>query len=340
MTLVALGLGPTVVASCEALGVAGLVPARALVVLGHHATVATTEGELEVSVPPSLVTQAHERPVAGDYLAVNAAQRTVHSLLPRRSQLVRNAAGRATMPQVLAANVDVVFIVSSLDADFSVRRLERYLSIVRTSGARPVVLLTKAGKATEREAMLAAAQEVARDAPVCTIDVIDGLDADVPLLHFGEGETAALVGSSGVGKSTLANHLIGSFRADTGAVREDDAKGRHTTTRRELFFLPGGRALLDTPGLRELSLFDDEVGVRATFPEIAELAGQCRFRDCHHGREPGCAVTAAIASGELSAGRWASFRALLDEALARKAGPAPERRIGGRPREPSRKKRR
>jgi ribosome biogenesis GTPase / thiamine phosphate phosphatase len=248
--------------------------------------------------------------VAGDWVAFAPERRTVVRVLPRRTEFARQAAGRRTERQIVAANVDVVFLLSGLDGDFSPRRLERYLSLAHASGARPVILLTKAALCPDAGPYLREAEAIARGAPVHAIDVVAGLGADAPLGHLAPGETAALIGSSGVGKSTLANHLLGEARAATSAVREHDARGRHTTTRRELFFLPSGAALLDTPGMREVQLWADRSALDETFDDLAELARGCRFRDCNHEGEPGCALRAAAEGGEVEPGRLESFVSL------------------------------
>lgn len=248
----------------------------------------------------------------------------VRHLLPRRSLFVRRAAGPREAPQTVAANVDTVLLVSGLDGDLNPRRLHRYLAQLHDSGARAVLVLNKADDAAVAALGHAQVAELAARWPVHAVSALHdtGLDALAPYLT--PGQTLALVGSSGVGKSTLANRLCGHLRQETGGVREHDARGKHTTTRRELFVLPGGALLLDTPGMRGLGLWDAEGGVAAVFDDVEALATRCRFGDCRHAGEPGCAVGRALASGELDPARLAEWEALRREAAfeARKADPA------------------
>ena len=249
------------------------------------------------------------------------------ALVPRRNVLSRRAAGRAQDEQLIAANVDVVLIVMALDQDFSVRRVERYLLLAHEAGATPVVLLTKAAGYAEVERAVAAVQAVAHDVLVQPVDVLSGLHADLPARSVAPGQTAVLVGSSGVGKSTLLNHMLGGDSLPTQPVRERDSKGRHTTTWRELRYLASGAAVIDTPGMREVQLWAGAQALEATFEELVELAEQCRFRDCGHGSEPGCALRAAVERGELDEARLHSFGRLRSELLtsSRQAHPKVDR---------------
>jgi ribosome biogenesis GTPase len=269
--------------------------------------------------------------VAGDWVAVDVGQGVVRHVLARRTAFMRRAAGREVRPQIVAANVDVAFLFMGLDRDFNVHRLSRYLALARASGARPVVLLTKAAIAVDRENQLAMARRAAGDVPVHAIDVVEGLGADEPAKMLGPGITAAFLGSSGVGKSTLLNHMLGRDVARTGALRAADGKGRHTTTHRELFELPAGGAIVDTPGMRELALYCDEDDVSAVFDDVARLAEGCKFRDCQHRGEPGCAVRSAIDEGTLDSDRAREFEKLSNEvARARAARRVSEKSRGRR----------
>jgi ribosome biogenesis GTPase len=214
---------------------------------------------------------------------------------------------------VVAANIDIAFIVMGLDADFNVRRLTRYLTLAHASGAQPVVLLTKAGSCTSLDERLRAARATAGSAAVEAIDVITGIAADAPARYLATGATAALLGSSGVGKSTLLNYLLGGEHARTAETRAADGKGRHTTTHRELFEVPTGGAIIDTPGMRELALWCDEEALGAAFGDVTSLAAACRFRDCRHLHDPGCAVRRAIEDGQLAPDRVELFEQLRDE---------------------------
>jgi ribosome biogenesis GTPase / thiamine phosphate phosphatase len=238
------------------------------------------------------------------------------TVVPRRSALIRQASGSRTEPQALAANIDVVLVLVPLDRDISPRQIERFLALAWDSGAQPILVLTKRDLVDDKTAAtaLAAVEAISSDLDVITASVISGLGVDRIAALVSRGTTVALLGTSGAGKSSLVNALMGSDAVKTGEVRQADAKGRHTTTWRELVVVPTGGTLIDTPGLRELGMWVDEEGIDAVFTDITDLEGQCRFNDCAHGNEPGCAVLAAIAAGELPAERLASYRKLLGEA--------------------------
>jgi len=273
-------------------------------------------GELAATVSGRFRDRAGSRmdfPSVGDWVVVHArpeeACATVLGLLPRWSCFRRKAAGVLTEAQVLAANVDTLFLVAGLDLDFNVRRLERYLTLAWESGAAPVVLLNKTDLCGEVDHCVRQVAEIATGVPVCPVSAVRGSGLDALRDHLGPGRTGAFLGSSGVGKSTLINRLLGEERLETRPVREDDSKGRHTTTHRELLLLPGGGGLvIDTPGMRELQLWGSEGGLSAGFSDVEDLAGLCRFRDCGHAGEPDCAVQLAVAEGKLEAGRLASYR--------------------------------
>lgn len=255
-------------------------------------------------------------PAVGDWVVVRGeatGTATIVAVLPRTSAFVRKVAGETTEEQVVAANVDTVFLVNGLDGDFNPRRIERYLAAAWESGAQPVVILNKADLADDLEARIAEVEAVAPAVEVVPLSARDGQGVDALARWLAPGRTVALIGSSGVGKSTLANALLGESRLATGEVREDDSRGRHTTTHRELVVLPGGALLLDTPGMRELQLWADDESLDGAFPEIAALAESCRFRDCAHAGEPGCTVRAALADGSLDEARFASWTKLQRE---------------------------
>jgi ribosome biogenesis GTPase / thiamine phosphate phosphatase len=296
----------------------GLTPAR---VTAHHRALwrlATSDGELGGRMSGRFALEAGpgEHPTVGDWLAVSRVGESddaiIHALLPRRSVFTRRGAGDVGV-QVVAANVDVAFLVAAMNADLNVRRLERYLVATRDSGATPVIVLTKADLSEDREAAAAAVEAVAGGAPVVIVSAKQGEGMDVFDAWLKPGVTAALLGSSGAGKSTLLNALAGRALMDTGAVREGDDRGRHTTTHRELFQLPGGALLVDTPGMRELGLLDVEEALDVSFDDVTSLFGECRFNDCSHGTEPGCAVLAALADGSLREDRWSAYLKLQKE---------------------------
>jgi ribosome biogenesis GTPase len=295
--------------------VSSCAPARVSAVLGQEYRIVTSGGERHAVAAGRLRDEAGagERPTVGDWVAcepVGADQGVIRAVLPRTSVLMRKAAGRTSDAQVLAANVDHVMIVVGQDGDFNLRRLERLLALAHQGGAVPVVVLNKsdlgAGRRNEVET-------VAHGVSVFSISALhgDGLDDLEPYLR--RGQTIALLGSSGAGKSTLLNRLMHDEVQPTRPVREHDARGRHTTTTRQLFVLPSGALLIDTPGLREIPLLAGEQGLDQVFDEIAALATACRFRDCRHDREPGCAVRAAVADGRLAGERLENLRKLEAE---------------------------
>jgi ribosome biogenesis GTPase len=238
---------------------------------------------------------------------------TIHRVLARRSRFSRAAAGRSTDEQVVAANVDTVLLVTSLNRDFNLRRMERYLALTWESGARPVIVLNKADLCADPEAWQAEMASASQGVPVLVTSALhgDGLPALMDVVRA--GGTTVTLGSSGVGKSTLINALVGCDRQTVRPIRDRDERGRHSTTSRQLFCLPRGGILIDTPGLRELQLWDAEDGLGRAFADIQALAAHCRFRDCFHGGEPGCAVAAAVERGDVPADRLDSYRRLQRE---------------------------
>jgi ribosome biogenesis GTPase len=256
-------------------------------------------------------------PAVGDWVVaeVRGTESTavIHGVLPRRSKFVRKSAGRKMDEQVIAANVDAALLVSALDGDFNPRRVERYLVQCWESGARPVIVLNKADACASAREKAAEMERVAIGASVCVVSAKTGEGLSELEEFLKPGHTLVLLGSSGVGKSAIANRLIGQAVQEVQPVRESDSKGRDTTTARELFVLPGGALLMDTPGLREMQLWDAEDGVAQTFGDIDALAAQCRFGDCCHEGEPGCAVHAALDARTLDAARLENWRKLLRE---------------------------
>lgn len=299
---------------------AGLVPARVILEHKHTYVLMSEFGELTGKVRGRLLRGAvrAELPTVGDWVAVekrgNSADVSIQEVLPRRTRFSRRAAGERDEEQVVAANIDVLFLVSGLDVDFNPRRIERYLALARGSGAEPVILLNKLDVCEETEKCIEIVRGLSGGAPVLAISAETGAGIDQLSPYIGAKKTVALLGSSGVGKSTIVNRLLGEQRQSVGEVKEDDGRGRHTTTRRELLKLPGGGLLIDTPGMRELQLWGSVLdGLNSSFPEILKLGEECRFSDCRHETEPGCRVRGALDAGELDAKRFASFLKLRTE---------------------------
>lgn len=260
---------------------------------------------------------AADYPAVGDYVVVDRLNdRRGHGMiaevLPRKSQFSRKVAGNRLDEQVVAANIDTVYVCMALNHDFNLRRLERYLTQAWSSGASPKILLTKGDLCKEREERLQDVQEIAFGVEVFVVSAVTGTGMDEWMESLHPKETGVLLGSSGVGKSTLINTLLGIEHLETQGLRNDD-KGRHTTTYRELVTLPNGAYLIDTPGMRELQLMDDEEAGKSVFSEIEALAKRCRFRDCGHQSEPGCVIQAALQNGELLEERWESYQKILRE---------------------------
>ncbi len=289
------------------------IPARVAAQHRGAFDVLTEHGELRVQLAGRLRHEAAsgaELPAVGDWVALR--DETIQAVLPRRSAFSRKVAWSQTEAQVVAANLDTVFVVSGLDGDLNPRRLERYLTLAWESGATPVLVLTKADLCVDREAALLEVEQVALGVSAHAVSNVTGEGLAELAQYLAPAKTVALLGSSGVGKSTLANRLLGEELQATKEIAED-GRGRHTTSSRHLFQLPGGALLVDTPGLREVQLWDADEGIQDAFADVDEVAAQCRFNDCAHEQEPGCAVQAAIAEGTLPLERLDSYRLLQRE---------------------------
>ena len=301
-------------------------PARVVAVHRETSIVRDGSGDRPASVSGSLRFEAlatADYPTVGDWVALDAED-VITAVLPRRSVFKRMAADGTRRgaglddEQIMASNVDVALLVAGLDNDFNLRRIERYLAVAWSSAVTPVVVLNKADLDGDTDGRLVAVDAIAPGVAVVAVSAWTGAGLDDLLAHLRPGTTAAILGSSGVGKSTLVNALLGEARQKTAEVRVSDSRGRHTTTHRELFELPGGALLVDTPGIRALEVLGADDGLESTFEDVAELASACRFSDCAHAGEPGCAVAAALADGRLTGDRLESHRKLERE-MARAA---------------------
>ena len=299
---------------------AGLVPGRVSVEHNHVYRVLTADGEWLAEAAGRMKHEAsgrRELPVVGDWVGLrplsSGLRAVIQAILPRRSHLSRKVAGIKTDEQVLVANIDTVFVVVGLDADLKPRSLERYLVLAARGGVQPVVVLNKSDLCPDIPAALATVSNLAPEVPVVAISARDGTGFGSLGAYLTPGRTAALLGPSGVGKSSIINRLVGHALLTTADVRESDRRGRHTSVHRHLVWLETGGLLVDTPGMRELQLWSADHAGDDTFGDIATLAQACRFRDCRHEQEPGCAVKAAAASGQLDPGRYASYVKLRRE---------------------------
>jgi ribosome biogenesis GTPase len=328
MNLIELGWRPFFEKIFKAIKLPGVIPARVAQEHKELYLVFSEIGELTAEVSGKFRHDAQTRaefPSVGDWVAITPrleeGKATIHALLPRKSSFARKAVlaggpkygiGKVE-EQVLATNVDTVFLVTGLDGDYNLRRIERYTAVGWDSGANPVIILNKADLCDNIEQCLEEVEAVALGIPIHAMSAAESDGLDVLCRYLVTGTTAAFLGSSGVGKSTIINGLLGEQRLKTNAVREYDGRGRHTTTHRELIVMPGGGVVIDTPGMREIQMWDDDEGLSRTFEDIEEIATRCQFGDCRHSGEPGCAIQIALDDGTLDSERYNSYLKMQKE---------------------------
>jgi ribosome biogenesis GTPase len=298
---------------------AGLIPARVAEEHRERYAILCEEGERGAEVTGRLRYTAASRtdfPAVGDWVALQwngDSTAVIHAVLPRRTLLMRKTAGTLTEAQAIAANLDTLFIVTDVDRDYNPRRLERYLTLARDCGVRPAIVLNKSDLNRRAADLARELAVVAGGVPVLSLSALDGNGVDALAAQIGEAATVALIGSSGVGKTTIINRLLGENQLRTSRIRESDGRGRHTTSWRQLLLLPTGGIVIDTPGMREVQLWADEESLDATFHDIEEIAAECRFADCGHKSEPDCAVRRALETGEITEERFESYLKLRRE---------------------------
>lgn len=282
--------------------------------------VITMQGELLAEVSGKLRFAAeglHHYPAVGDWVLLKVrlaeGKGTIHTLLPRKTKFSRKIAGLTTEEQVVAANIDYVFIVTALNQDFNLRRIERYLILAWESGARPIILLSKADVCQDNKTKRSQVEAIALGVPIVIVSSHTGQGLDELSSYIQSGITVALLGSSGVGKSSLINALYGQDIQRVNVIRQGDDRGKHTTTHREMIFLPRGGVLIDTPGMREIQLWESATGLSESFQDVEQLAEQCRFSDCQHKEEPGCAIREALEAGTLASERFTSYQKMQRE---------------------------
>ncbi|MEK6649799.1 MAG: ribosome small subunit-dependent GTPase A [Bacteroidota bacterium] len=320
MTLPDLGWTPYFEAFFAPYGKEGYIPARVAIQYRDKYVLYGEGGELQGQVTGRFEFQAKgldDFPAVGDWVAiqppVGGGTAVIHAVIERRTKFARKIAGVKTVPQVVAANADVVFLVSGLDDEINIRRIERYLTVAYESGAKPVIVLNKTDLCPDLGPIVAEVTAIAPGVDILPMSARTKVGVEEVAAHLSRGVTGALLGSSGVGKTTIANDLVGEERYRTQEVRETDSRGRHTTSHRELVILPNGGLLIDTPGMREIQLWGVAQSLQASFEDIAMLALDCKFRDCRHDAEPGCNVKAAIEDGRLAPDRYDAYKKLEKE---------------------------
>jgi len=318
--LTALGWGDFFEANFRLFEQDGYVPGRVFLEHRTFFRVYTQYGEMLAEISGKLRHEAVNRgdlPAVGDWVVITPRpegdRAMIHAVLPRRTSFARKIAGSRTEEQIVGTNIDTVFLLTSLNQDFNLRRIERYLIVAWESGANPIIVLSKSDLCEQVEDRVSEVESVARAVPIHVLSVVTGFGLQGLAQYFRRGLTVALLGSSGVGKSTLINHLTGTDRLKVQSVREDDDRGKHTTTHRELVLLRGGGLVLDTPGMRELQLWDGEESLPVVFEDIELLADECFFSDCRHQDEPRCAVRDALAEGSIDTSRYESYEKLHKE---------------------------